>query len=186
MNKEIAIKNILDFTSCLNNKYFLVYGTALGTLRDGDIISHDLDIDIGIMEKDFNWDMVNEIFKKGFSLVRIFGMKSCGLEMTFKKDDIRIDLMFFYKDFNVIWNSLWLSDGINGLKDMLIHSYSPEVFKVEEKILRGFKLNSLGEDYIKRVYGYNWRTPVKQWNWQSSHFCIDNELKLDLIKKYGE
>jgi len=185
MNKKLAIRNILDFTSCLDDKYFLVYGTALGALRENDIISHDLDIDIGIMEKDFNWKMVNKIFKKGFSLVRIFGMKSCGFEMTFKRNEIRVDLMFFYTEGGLIWNSLWLNNGLNGLSDMLVHSYNPNYFEIEEKILSGFKFYSLGENYIKSVYGDNWKTPVKEWDWKTSHFCIDNNLKIELIKKYG-
>ena len=111
-------------------------------------------------------------------------MKSCGFEMTFKRNEIKVDLMFFIqRRFDM--ESLWLNNGINGLSDMLVHSYNPNYFEIEEKILSGFKFYSLGENYIKSVYGDNWKTPVKEWDWKTSHFCIDNNLKIELIKKYG-
>ena len=185
MNKEIAIKNLKQFTNCLDEKYFLIYGTCLGALREEDIITHDLDIDIGIMEGDFKFEMVNLIMSKGFSLERIFGMPTCGFEMSFRKNGVKVDLMLFYTNNDLIWNSLWDNACKNGLSDMIVHSYSADVFELEQLKIGKNYFYSLGEKYIKEVYGENWRTPITPWNWRTDHFCIDDNLKIELIKKYG-
>ena len=122
MNNKLAVKTLREFTNCLEEKYFLVYGTCLGAVREKNIINHDLDIDIGIMRKDFKLDYVNSLRDKGFKLHNMFGMLECGLELSFKKDGIKIDLMIYYQTGNLIWNSLWDNGGRNGLNDMIVHS----------------------------------------------------------------
>jgi fukutin len=186
MNKQIALKNIIDFTSCLQDKYFLVYGTALGALREQDIIAHDLDIDIGIMQEHFDYQMLNNIINKGFIINRIFGMQNCGFEMSFKRDNIKIDLIFFYNMGGLVWNCLWKNGGKNGFSDMIVHSYSTENFIVKKAFIGKDKFNSLGYNYIEAVYGKEWRTPVLSWDWKIDHFCVDNNLRYKIIEKYGK
>jgi len=41
-------------------------------------------------------------------------------------------------------------------------------------ILAGYRFNipAQTEDYLILVYGENWRTPVKEFNWKTDHKCI--------------
>lgn len=185
MNNKIALKTLIDFTSCLEEKYFLVYGTCLGALREKDFIGHDLDIDIGIMRKDFKLEYVNALIEKGFKLIRVFGMLECGFELSFKKDGIKIDLMIYYQTGHQIWNCLWDNGGINGLSDMIVHSYDTKLFEIQTLELGGRLFYSLGLDYIKAVYGEAWKTPITPWNWRTDHLCFDNELKTKLKQLYA-
>lgn len=186
MNKKTAIKVLKKFTDCLDKKYFLVYGTCLGANREQDIISHDLDTDIGIMSKDFNVGYINKIIKEGFRLISIFGNINYGFELSFFKDGIKIDLMIFYQEGNIIWNSLWDNGGRKGLSDMIIHSYDSKIFTIDKLKLGNEHFYSLGKEYIEAVYGVNWRTPVEKWNWRIDHLCIDDNLRFKLIEKYGK
>lgn len=187
MNNELALKTLKDFTDELENKYFIVYGTCLGAHREKNFIKHDLDVDVGIMRSDFNFEMLENLVKKGFKIWNMFGSKELGFEISFKKNGIKVDLMFFYydNDKKLIWNSLWDNGGINGLSDMIIHSYDKELFEIVNIKLNNIKFQSLGLKYIKAVYGENWQTPITPWNWRTDHLCIDNNLKIDILKKYG-
>ncbi|OQB05319.1 MAG: LicD family protein [Parcubacteria group bacterium ADurb.Bin216] len=53
MDKKSAIQNLLQLKDIFPNM-FLCYGTALGSIREGDILTHDLDTDIGILASDFS------------------------------------------------------------------------------------------------------------------------------------
>jgi len=176
-----------QFTDCLDDKYFLVYGTALGANREEDIIAHDLDIDVGIMKGDFNFAFVNRLINCGFEMSMMFGSLACGLEFAFKKDGVKVDLMVFYQEKDLIWNCLWRNGGRNGLSDMIVHSYRLKNFEVERLEVGENAFFSLGKSYVERVYGVNWRTPVTTgWNWRTDHCCIDQNLRYELIKRFGE
>lgn len=187
MKKEVANKDLIDFCKCLNGKYFIVYGTCLGAHRETDIMSHDLDIDVGIMAKDFELKMVNDLIKSGFELIRVFGSLHIGFELSFKKPGgVKIDLMFFYKEDKKIWNALWDNNGQNGLSDMIVHSYDEKLFELEELLISNNTHYGLGRKYLERVYGVDWQTPVTVWNWRTDHKCIDYNLKINLLNKYGK
>lgn len=186
MNTKKACQILKNFTNYLDDKYFLVYGTCLGANREQNVISHDLDIDIGMMAGDFKLAYVNNLIKEGFNLISIFGNINYGLELSFLKQGVKIDLMIFYQEKNTIWNALWDNGGRNGITDIIIHSYNKDLFEIEKKQLGNEYFYSLGEKYIERVYGINWKTPVKKWNWRKDHCCIDDNLRYKIMKKYGK
>ncbi len=85
INTKTGTEILIDFLKCLNGRGFAVYGTALGIIREKSLIRHDKDIDVGILIDDFDYSMIVNIIEKGFILSKIYGMNSCGLEMSFKK-----------------------------------------------------------------------------------------------------
>lgn len=153
---------------------FAVYGTALGSLREQNIIEHDLDTDIGIRSEDFTWEAVNEAVRCGFEISFVFGMRHYGMEITFVRDGEKTDLMLFYSDPErpgKVFNCLWENEGKDGMANRIIHEYDEAMFKIQEGKLGDITIRTLGEDYVRHVYGENWRTPVKTWNWRTDHLC---------------
>lgn len=182
MDTKQALQNVQLFQAIVP-KAFAVYGTCLGFQRDGDIILHDLDTDMGIMAHDFNYNILEDLQRAGFKITKIFGMPSCGMEIAFKKDGIKTDLMLFYKHDKLLFNCLWDNGGENGLSDMIVHSYDPALLKSFETT-KGVR--HLSRDYIESVYGLEWRTPTSPWNWRTDHKCINKYLKQLILKKYGQ
>lgn len=182
MNKKTAEKIIIEFDKIVD-KGFLCYGSALGAWRENGVIEHDLDVDFGIMSDDFSWSIVNKLIGKGFALHSVFGSRYVGLELSFNKEGIKIDLMIFYKHGNRLWNCLWQNGGRFGLNDMITHSYKP--FDITMAIVNGYSVKCAGLDYIKQVYGDAWQIPMKTWNWRTDHHCIDDNLRNELRQNYG-
>ncbi len=173
MDRGALAENVAELL-CLFPKSFAVYGTALGSLREGDIIAHDPDSDIGIFTEDFSWDQVVEAIRHGYTIEAVFGMRHYGLEISFWKNKAKTDLMLFYPDqanpkkrFNVLWDN----GGRDGMSNAIVHEYDEALFEPIDGTLGRYRIRTLGEPYILAVYGENWRTPVKEWNWKTDHLC---------------
>lgn len=174
MEKEAAINNVVDIQRVFP-KSFAIYGTALGSIREQNIISHDLDTDCGIMSEDFSWEDVNSAIKLGFDILMVYGSSHYGLEIAFYRDGVKTDLMVFYKskkDENKIFNCLWKNGGVNGLSDQIIHEYDKDMFEVIDGRLDKYIIRTLGVKYIEHVYGGKWKVPVTKWDWRTDHKCI--------------
>lgn len=169
MNKEIAKSNLLKLKDILPSM-FLCYGTALGSIREGQILDHDLDTDIGILASDFNYELFQKFHDYGFTIRNIFGMINWGGEIALAQDGVKTDIMFFYPDGEKYWNCLWKNGCKNGIADCIKHEHSKlEIIKSK---IDGQEFNCLGENHLIDAYGKDWRTPVKVWDWTSDHKCI--------------
>lgn len=104
LKKEVLFKECLeDMKNILDNKeqiFFLAWGTLLGCYRENKFISYDGDIDIGILEEYFNFDIIETIVNaKKFKLYRKYGEENKkNLEFTFQHiNGTKIDIFIYYK-----------------------------------------------------------------------------------------
>jgi len=168
-----AVQNVADIQEIFL-KSFAIYGTALGSLREGNVIAHDPDTDCGIFDEDFTWEQVTEATRRGFSIVAVFGSRYHGMEIAFLRDGVKTDLMLMYRSKThpgKVNNSLWENGGRNGRADEIPHEYDESMFQVVDGKLGDKTIRTLGESYVRHVYGENWRTPVKKWDWRTMHLC---------------
>lgn len=181
MDKRIAKSNLRDIQNILNRHEiinFLVYGTCLGIIRDGDIFEHDLDTDTGILAEQWNYSVLGDLITARFRILSIFGMFRYGCEIALARNGVKTDIMFYYKDGDKRWNALWQNGCQNGESDMIKHVYNSDIFNefipmkfqdcdTEFLVFKKF------EDYLIRVYGTDWRIPIKKWDWRCDHKCIE-------------
>jgi len=168
-----AVKNVVELQSIFPTS-FAIYGTALGSLREQNVIEHDPDTDIGIFSEDFNWDGINEAVRRGFTILAVFGMRYYGMEVALMKNGVKTDLMLFYADPEkpgIRFNCLWENGGRDGIRNAITHEYFEEILDTVQGTLGDATIRTLGQAYVERVYGENWRTPVKKWDWRTDHLC---------------
>ena len=171
INKKQAIENLKDVQMEFP-KGFLAYGSALGAHRDGDVIDHDLDTDFGVFSEDFNFRAISNLVRKGFEIGLIFGMRHYGMEIALTRGGVKTDVMIIYRGKDKYWNSLWDNGGRNGLADEIRHEYKTGVFVERQEVKVGeHTFSYFGERYIEAVYGEDWMTPVKEWDWRTDHKC---------------
>jgi len=175
MDSSKAIKNLFDIQEISEGKVFLAYGSCLGAVRDQDIIKHDPDTDVGILSEDFTYDLIKKLQNAGFSIMHQFGRLDFGLEISVARYGIKTDIWLFYlREDGSRWNGLWDNGGRNGDSDIIIHTYPKGMIENREVVnLLGINFIGLGLDYIKHVYGDDWKTPIKEWNWKTDHKCIE-------------
>lgn len=157
--------------------YFLDSGTLLGMIREGGFISHDTDMDMGIL------------YKEGFTEKELDqAMASVGLKrhhafyyhdkpaiITYNYDSIAVDFFMYFKtDIPERWvqycfeRSVWKAYPNDNVFD---------VYQADCPIkgLKTIKVNNLNlsvpvnaEEYLASIYTENWRIPNANWNYLDS------------------
>lgn len=163
MNTELAKLNLFDAKLVLDKlgvPFFLSNGTLLGCYRDGKMIEHDTDIDIGIKVKDYVSDILYRFLENGFELSSIHGNISNGLEYSFRKRGMGLDIFFYQDSGDNSWMAVWQERSNKRFRYIfpLIKDY-----KVINFLGQDFKIPSNVEEYLESQYG-NWRVPVKHWD----------------------
>jgi len=79
--------------------HWLEFGTLLGVVRDGKLISHDTDIDFGVFLEDQSENIQKAFEKAGFKLVHRLEIDNgnYGLEESYERDGVGVDLFYFTK-----------------------------------------------------------------------------------------
>jgi len=152
----------------LNIPFFLSSGTLLGYYREGKILDHDYDLDIGIYRKDYTLRLIDEMEAEGFHNYRNLGDVERGFEMSFylPKSPIgkyaKIDIFVHNHEQvgnkrYIYWASYKKPDYVKQIK------YRVSDFDIKPVKFDGVPVNIPvdTEKYLREHYGDDWRTPKK-------------------------
>ena len=171
----IDMKIILDSN---NQSFFLAAGTLLGQYRNNDFISYDGDIDIGILNSDFNENLQNIILDSDmFMIENILGKKEESLEYCLRhRNGVKIDIQIYYPipeevDYYYMSTYYGLCDSkpcgcckwgrhIRGLKEITFKNNT-------------FNIPNNTEEFLIESYGDDWNVPKKYTYWEG----LDGEYK---------
>ncbi len=169
MNQTVALqvlKDARDILKWIRCPYFVMGGALLGFIREGKLLNHDEDIDIGIFIDDWSPRIHMELERKGFKFISKMGTNLEGLEYRFVKNGIQLDIFFWYKEEHHYWYAAWWRE--NKLKDRIRLVFSP--FKIDTMNVLGenFSIPSNPESWLEQIYGSDWMTPKTNWHWATS------------------
>lgn len=171
--KQRGLSNLFEVTGVLNKhgkEYWVSNGTLLGMYREDDLIAHDSDLDVQIPVKELTLNLVRDILNKRFTFVHMFGTIEEGLELSFSKNGVKIDLFAVYPDPSGKGQifSLWKS----GRK---VDYYYPE-FKTVIKEWKGYKMRVPENipELLELEYGPGWTKSDSgiKWDYAWSRFNI--------------
>lgn len=175
MNREHAKRILEDVTFVLESygmTHFLVDGTLLGAIRDGDFIEHDTDIDIGVMAEQWTPFMLGLVLDSlsthGFGLVHVLGELDKYFEVSVRRDGIKCDLFYYRREGDKRIFHAFRNGGRNLPEDVITYEYPAELIeKLRFETFNGYPypIPSNPEKVLALKYGATWRTPVKKWDW---------------------
>lgn len=78
-------------------KYWVDCGTLLGLIREGNVIKHDMDIDLGILQEDYTEQIDALFYEAGFTPWRTIYLADSNVlvEKTFCLKGIKVDLFLY-------------------------------------------------------------------------------------------
>jgi hypothetical protein len=162
MNAAHALANLVDARDALSTtgaRPFIVDGTLLGAVREGGFIAHDTDVDLGCFIEDQSPEMIAAMEWAGFTFRKQYGTASRGLEYSFRRHDIKLDLFFYYTDDRGRFHAAWKKRRPIRYRYPLFH-LAPLEFMGET-----FMAPEDPETFLVAKYGPRWRTPVVDWDW---------------------
>lgn len=167
-SRDTVVRNLLGARSILSSlgiTFWLTDGTLLGYFREGDIIGHDFDADLGLFIENYSEEIIPAFKRGGFDLKYVLGEKKQGLELSFIRDGVKLDLFFFYREGRRVWHGAWEGQDKGRRRNLIKYYY--DAFDLEEIEFLGSRFNIPADTlkYVETKYGRDWRTPVKDWDW---------------------
>lgn len=158
---QLAAKTLKD----LGVPFWLSSGTCLGWFRQCSIIPYSKDVDLGIFIQDYKPDIISAFQEAGLPLKHKFGKVEDSLELSFQgKDDIKLDIFFFYEETDHMWNG-----GTQARTGKKFKYLFPKFTLCWTEFV-DMKVHVPCEtiEYIEANYGKTWKIPVKTWDWKQS------------------
>lgn len=147
-NKKNKIKNLEEFDKVMKKNnlfYWIGEGTALGAIRNKDIINNDSDVDVGIYDKDFNKFkkyVIPDLLKNKFKIGRLQPFS------IYKNNE--------YIDIDITGNNLKCM-AYNYPTNCNYHIKDIKPFRFAYINKKKYNVPSI--KYIEKLYGKNWRIP---------------------------
>lgn len=142
--------------------YRVIFGTLLGIFRDNELIRHDTDIDLAIMEDDTSklLNLIPTLIKEGFSVIRYLPDSILSLG----RGGDYVDIYIFRNGEDL--SSLYC----------LEYSLSRDDFNCDNHVkFRGKLLPTISnpEDFFLKYYGSDWRKPIENLHASSENVSRD-------------
>lgn len=179
--RELGISSFVDF------------GTLLGLVREGRLLAHDMDIDIGVMLEDASdRERIRIAFERfGFTVWRQYIYQGKAVEESYCLKGIKVDLNYYR--ISETTSETWLFYQAPGRKyrnrerNVVKMTYSPitqtKTITVEEHEI-DIPVNA--EQLLEEKYGKDWRIPDVDWvYWQSPAATHLDEIGYYVVYKYS-
>lgn len=162
-----TIKFLQDFLSEAGYTFFFDMGTLLGIIREGNLLKHDLDIDIAIFiksEEEKN-QLTQKLTDNHCKLKYKYTVEDIGIvEQSFERNGIKFDFNFYYTqgDKNICY--LLYYDPAKEYERNVMDVVKLECKSIDSIINREFfggniNIPANAEAYLACRYGENWRVP---------------------------
>ncbi len=169
-----ALKDINRVLRANDMKPFLVSGTLLGCIREGKLLAHDNDIDIGLMDDVDESDVARILAASGY--FHLLPRREGDCLRVKHLNGIAIDLFQHHSHDGSVWHG--------GTKARWYNS----PFGLTETTFLGerFWIPDPPERYLEENYG-DWRTPIVNFDstldTPNAKICSENELIIHAYKK---
>lgn len=150
---------------------FSDFGTLLGIVREGALLEHDLDMDVGVVLSEPNRNtVISKVFDSmGYIKSREFTVNGDIKEQSYIKNGIKVDIQYYFRDDDKELMYCYLfynpSRDSRETKWKSVIKKCPMVNQVENITVQGNNIfiPKNAEAILRYKYGSNWRTPDKGW-----------------------
>lgn len=178
-----VFRNLDDALTPIGVDYFADFGTLLGFVREGSFLSHDYDIDLGVLAAPANRGAVRKAIEgAGYQLWRQWILDEKAVEESYRCVDqhgkllIKFDINYYESDRDSMRTWLFYKDPHEdyppGERSVVEMRYS-RVSGISRVLLPrigniSVPIPNEAERLLEEKYGTGWRSPDKRWvYWES-------------------
>jgi len=160
------LKSIFDEFGIIN---FADFGTLLGLKREKILLSHDLDLDYGIITETYNIENINLNLKRmGFRLWRHYIYNNTTVQSSYYYKTIKVDINFYQVNNDRMKTWLFYRKPKTSYKKNernIVEMNYNNITKTKSITVNGYSINipQNSISFLKQKYGESWKTPDKNW-----------------------
>jgi hypothetical protein len=177
MDRGVAFNMLLDIREAFRQQgtqFFLTLGTALGAVRDGDLIAFDRDIDVGFLFEELEGPVLfmDRLKALRFTVIPVSAPFKEIRAFKLRRDGVNADLAGYMR-----WHRKRYC--VSSLHDYALVYPADMLERLDLAHLRGevFCVPSPPEEYLELQYGRTWRVPSKSWDPKKSPARRNHFLK---------
>ena len=169
------LKDVQDILRDLDIQSFADFGTCLGLVREGHLLYHDLDMDIGVIAGNDKMDKIHQSMEnKGYRIWRQYIYRDRVVEESYYFGDIKVDLNYYEN--TARYARTWLF--YRKPKHHYKNDWTRHIVEMNYSPITGIHFREFGglqvalpdnpEQLLGEKYGPGWRHPDKKWiYWES-------------------
>lgn len=167
-NGQNVIEYLQKILEKKNVKFFFDMGTLLGIIREGHLLGHDIDIDIGVFltNEEEKEDLCKYLESEHCQLKYKFSVKELGVvEYSYLYNEIKFDITFYTnKDKKSICHLLY-PDTVETKIMRVVELSCPIINNTDKYNWNDININVPHdpESYLCHRYGDNWKIPDKNY-----------------------
>ena len=169
-----GILNVVYSSDLKDYNIWLDFGTLLGYYRENDFISHDLDMDFGIIINDYDDFLEKEkyLIKKGFSRTKEFYYKNRLVELSYIYKGLNVDFIVYRRKADVIESDtiFFMTNALGKPTRYEVYNYSLPFSELEEHNFKAveIKVPNNAREYLSKLYGEDFEVPNTNYNWKEN------------------
>ena len=182
------LKSIFDEFCIIN---FSDFGTLLGLKREKKLLSHDLDLDYGIINEGFKREDINlNLERIGFRLWRNYIYNNTIVQSSYYYKTIKVDINFYQVKNDRLKTWLFYRKPKTSYKKNernIVEMNYDNITKTKSITVDGYSINipQNSISFLKQKYGGSWKTPDKNWiYWDSPSGKLLDEIGYFIEYKY--
>lgn len=166
-----ALKDLKYILESNNIPFFLISGTLLGCIREGKLLGHDKDIDVGVWDTYTYEQLSNLLGSSGYFYV--VQTRTKHLVMLRHVNGITIDVFIHYREPNNYWHAGVKIKWNNSPFDLISREFLDDIYLIPKEYDR----------YLIENYG-DWRIPKKQFDsaFDTPNMEVINEVEMQVYK----
>ena len=160
------------------------FGTLLGYYRENDFISHDLDMDFGIIIPDYQSFLKDEeyLLENGFSRTKEFYYDEKLVELSYSYKGLNVDLIVYDKKDETISSDtiFFMINALGTPTRYEVYHYELPFSQLQVASFKNVdvKIPANTRDYISRLYGEDFETPNTNYNWKENPIYKQGDAQL--------
>lgn len=179
-----------------NVNYCLFWGSLIGAVREHGFIKHDFDIDVAVWKKCYSDKFKEDLLHAGFVQKHCFLIDNgeSGMEDTFEKDGVAIDIFYFYEDrshrtyctsFDYMDDCITWDECIKKYGNVKIYRFYfdlPNTFDYVPFETISMPIPNNYDSILRSYYGDNYMTPDPNWRGGEPKDNLWNNKKVIFVK----
>ena len=163
---------------------WLDFGTLLGFFRENDFISHDLDMDFGIIIPNYQRFVEDEqyLLERGFSRTKEFYYNEQLVELSYSFKGLNVDLIVYDKKGETISSDtiFFMINAMGVPTRHEVYHYELPFSQLQVANFKGVdvKIPENTRDYISHLYGADFETPNTNYNWKENPIYKQGDAQL--------